>query len=391
MPLFAKCLRNGGCSNLNHVSIYTPSSRSTAPTRPCRTVIPMFDECKHEQFNRGISYNAYRIYSTDVEHASHPPALSPPSRSLPQLQYEGFENPQYADEIPVDVGLDYAAVRLVLLDSSIAPIPLSLTFTSTQLETGYVANLAQPDYEPIFELAGVQHTLPAPLVSLTVSSNILTMAFKSNTLQQLSLKDSDKISNITLAKKGDVTVSKIFSDPTGRHVIIATHQGENFYLHEGWQKARPLPKCKLVIESVAWNPSLSSPSSAHPRTSTREILLGGLNGTIYEMLLDAHDDIFKTPDRYVSPVYTLPDRQPITGIHAEYLAGGKRLVVLATSVSRIYQFVGNIDRRPDEVGKLFDPVFLPYRESAPSESPAFHRFAHSYHTACRVLGTAWRH
>lgn len=229
----------------------------------------------------------------------------------------------------------------------------------------------QPDYEPIFQLGSVQHTLPAPLVSLAVSSNVLTMALKSNTLQQLSLKndvDSDiNIANIGLAKKGDVTIYKIFTDPTGRHTIITTQQGENFYLYEGWQKARPLPKRKMVIESVAWNPNATSSSSnVYPRTSTGEILLGDQHGGICETMLDAHDNIFQTPDRYVVSIFTFPDRQPVTGLHAESSPGTNRMVILATSATRFYQFSGVLDRRPDEVGKLYESIFVPYREAAPS-------------------------
>lgn len=196
------------------------------------------------------------------------------------------------------------------------------------------------------------------------------MAFKSNTLQQLSLnvKDSGTISNISLNKKGDFTIYKIFSDPSGKHVLITTLQGDNFYLYEGWSKAQHLAKCKLVIESVAWNMQAISSSAAYPRTSTREILLGGRNGAIYEILIDAHNDIFKPHDRYVTRLFPLPDAQPITGLQAEFLTGGKRILVLATTSSRIYQFVGSIDRRPDEVGNLYDPVFAPYRDTAPSKS-----------------------
>lgn len=228
--------------------------------------------------------------------------------------------------------------------------------------------LGQPILEPTFTLNGVQYTPPAPIVSLTVASNILSMAFKSNTLQQLSLEDSRSISNITLAKKGEVNIYKIFSDPSGRHLVITTHQGENFYCYEGWTKARALPKCKMIIESVAWNPNSASTSAVHPKSATREIILGARNGNIYETLLDAHDDIFKTPDRYVQLIYTLPDRQPVTGLKVEPLSGGKRVAILATSNSRIYQFVGSVDRRADEVGKLYESIFAPYKETAPSES-----------------------
>jgi hypothetical protein len=193
------------------------------------------------------------------------------------------------------------------------------------------------------------------------------MALKSNTLQQLSLKNDGNIANLTLAagKKGDVTIYKIFTDPTGRHTIISTTQRENFYLFEGWQKARPIPQTKMIIESVAWNPAASLSSNKN-HSSTREILLGDRSGGIYETLIDSQSDIFKTPDRYVQSIYTLPDRQPVTGLHIEFVLGSKRIVVLATSSSRLYQFTATVDRRPDEVGKLYESIFVPYREAAPS-------------------------
>ena len=261
----------------------------------------------------------------------------------------------------------------------------TIHLTIAQLEgNGYLpgGSAAPGDYEPIFQVAGVQHTLPAPLVSLAVASNILTMALKSNTLQQLSLKDdgtSGSIANITLARKSSgkddpTSIYKIFSDPSGRHTIITTLQGENFYLFEGWTKARPLPKCKMIIESVAWNPiasSITNNSNPLNRTSTREILIGARNGTIFEALIDAHDDIFKTPDRIVQSLYSFSDRLPITGLHVEFLAGqasSKPIVVLVTSASRFYQFSGAVERRADESGKLFEAIFAPYRDAAPSMS-----------------------
>lgn len=191
------------------------------------------------------------------------------------------------------------------------------------------------------------------------------MALYPNTLQQLSLQNEGNIANISLTKKGEATIYKIFTDPTGKHTIITTQQGDNYYLYEGWPKARHLPKRKMVIESVAWNPNASSSSSssnAYSRTSTREILLGDRNGGIFETLLDAHDDIFRTPDRYVQSIYAFPDRQPVTGLHAEFVPGSNRVIILATSASRLYQFNGNLD----EVGRLYESTFVPYRDAAPS-------------------------
>lgn len=231
--------------------------------------------------------------------------------------------------------------------------------------------------EPIFQLGRVQHTLPAPLVSLTVSSDILTMALRTNTLQQLNLADADSIINISLPRKSvaaDLAIYKIFSDPTGKHLLITTEQGQNFYCYEGWTQARLLTKFKLIVESVAWNTVSSSSSSSsssqmYPKTSTREILLGARNGTIYEALLDAHNELMKSQDRYIQPLFSMPDKQPITGIRAESFPGSsKRALVIITTASRIYQFSGQLDKKTDDTsGRLFESLFAAYKDTAPSK------------------------
>jgi hypothetical protein len=226
---------------------------------------------------------------------------------------------------------------------------------------------------PIFELGSVQHTLPAPLVHLTVASNLLTMALRSNVLQRIDLSpNASAITTITLpAKKStpadNLTVYKIFSDPTGKHLLITTEQGDNFYCYEGWQRARQLSKMRLVVESVAWN-TVPNPQFNYPKTSTREILVGARNGVIYEVLLDAHDDFFKSQDRYVQPVFTLPEKPPITGIRFE-CPTGKKAYVVVTTPNRLYQFLGPLAQKTDDMAKLFEPLFAPYRESAPSKQP----------------------
>lgn len=202
------------------------------------------------------------------------------------------------------------------------------------------------------------------------------MALRTNTLQQLNLADADSIINISLPRKSvaaDLAIYKIFSDPTGKHLLITTEQGQNFYCYEGWTQARLLTKFKLVVESVAWNTVSSSSSSSssqmYPKTSTREILLGARNGTIYEALLDAHNELMKSQDRYIQPLFSMPDKQPITGIRAESFPGSsKRALVIVTTASRIYQFSGQLDKKTDDTsGRLFESLFAAYKDTAPSK------------------------
>lgn len=50
-------------------------------------------------------YSEYDCYVADVEHASGVPGASPPSRYLPQIQYEGFESTPDEDGINMDDSL----------------------------------------------------------------------------------------------------------------------------------------------------------------------------------------------------------------------------------------------------------------------------------------------
>jgi hypothetical protein len=91
--------------------------------------------------------------------------------------------------------------------------------------------------------------------------------------------------------------------------------------------------------------------------------------------LDAEEDFFKSQERYLSAVFTLPERQPITGINFDFFpsADPKKALIVAITTSRIYQFSGTLPRRPDEGGRVFGTIFAAYRETAPSASVSFFR------------------
>ncbi|XP_006454639.1 hypothetical protein AGABI2DRAFT_176125 [Agaricus bisporus var. bisporus H97] len=191
------------------------------------------------------------------------------------------------------------------------------------------------------------------------------MGLNNNLLVLIELSHADQVIKIPINRKPtEMTLHKLFVDPSGRHVIITSMQGENWYLYRNWKKPRMLKGFKMVIESVAWNKAALL-SSTHS-TSTKEILIGARNGTIYEAVLDAEEDLFKSQERYLQSVFSLPERHPITGIKFDYFnpVDGRKALVVVTTTTRIYQFVGSVDKK-SEVGKVFSQLFATYREAAP--------------------------
>ncbi|KAK4055290.1 tethering complex subunit [Microbotryomycetes sp. JL201] len=176
---------------------------------------------------------------------------------------------------------------------------------------------------------------------------------------------------------------KVHSDPTGRHVIISFASGDNFYVFVGptpagatanARKPKPLSRIKgAAIESVAWcssQPTTNSASSG-PSTnplSTREILLGTRSGQIIETcILDStlsESSAFaipgrsNNPERYVKVLFSLPERQGVTGLR--YETWSKRAVAIATTSTRIYQFAGGLSSRRDEDAPLLESLFQPF-------------------------------
>ncbi|KAF9015512.1 Pep3/Vps18/deep orange family-domain-containing protein [Cyathus striatus] len=246
--------------------------------------------------------------------------------ALPQISYEGFE-----------------------------PSPYGLADARAESQDEYMDTASEAGVDaPIFDLARVQYAFPASLTSMAVSSDTLAMGFSSNILVLIELSHADNVIKIPVGKPNEMSIYKIFMDPSGRHIIITSTQGENWYLYR-----------TMVIESIAWNKAALL-SSSHS-TSTREILIGARNGTIYEAVLDAADEFFKSQERYLQSVFSLPERHPITGIKFDYYlpTDPKKALVLVTTATRIYQFVGIVDKKSEDVGRVFSALFAGYKDVAP--------------------------
>ncbi|KAG6911537.1 hypothetical protein DXG01_011839 [Tephrocybe rancida] len=280
------------------------------------------------------------MFDDYVEHSSSPAGPVTTATAIPQLHYEGFEPSPYE---PGDPRAELEEVH----------------------STGNVDSATL--HAPIFDIGRVQYDFPAPLVTCVVSSDMLAMGFSSNMIVLIELSHADQVIKLRIPRKPtEMTMYKLFMDPSGRHIVITSIQGENWYLYRSWKEPRRLKGFKMVIESIAWNkPALLSASHL---TSTREILIGARNGTIWEAVLDAEEDFFKSQERYLQAVFSLPERHPISGIKFDFFppTDPKKALVIVTTASRIYQFVGAPDRRSDDGGRVFSGLFNAYRDTAPT-------------------------
>ncbi|KAK9767863.1 tethering complex subunit [Basidiobolus ranarum] len=232
------------------------------------------------------------------------------------------------------------------------------------LGTGFVsADIDNVKETEIFTLDRVQFQLPAPLISMQVSNNILAMALENNHILRINLQEAHDIEDIELPRRTpDNKIYKIFFDPTGKHLLVTTTKGDNYYLHTQWKKSKNLAKLKgITIESVAWNPDTGKGTSA----STKEILLGTRSGTVFETELEPTDEYFKKEDKYIKEVFSLKDAGAITGIKFEqFPVNTKKYFILLTTPTRLYQIIGNVDlQKSSPDGSLFQSLFSKYATS----------------------------
>jgi vacuolar protein sorting-associated protein 18 len=142
----------------------------------------------------------------------------------------------------------------------------------------------------------------------------------------------------------------MFLDPTSSHLLITTTGGEIYYLHNQLRTPRPLSRLKgVVVESVAWNPSL-------PTASTREILVGASDGHIWEVSIEPSTEFYRREEKYLKSVYKTPGG-PITGLWADLIPGQPdlRRVMVATN-ERLLHFVGKIGRNEGS-GSIYTKLF----------------------------------
>lgn len=62
---------------------------------------------------------------------------------------------------------------------------------------------------------------------------MLAMGLASNTIILIELAHADQVVKIPIPRKTtEFTIHKLFLDPSGRHLIVTSQQGENWYLYK---------------------------------------------------------------------------------------------------------------------------------------------------------------
>ncbi|KAH0537378.1 hypothetical protein FGG08_005820 [Glutinoglossum americanum] len=207
---------------------------------------------------------------------------------------------------------------------------------------------------PIFNVERVQlqFAISSDFVAAQVANNVLILALTSGRILRIDLDNPADIDDIDLPKKSSEIgiIRRMFLDPTSSHLLITTTLGEIYYLHNQSRTPKPLSRLKgVVIESVAWNPSL-------PTASTREILVGASDGNIYEVFIEPSAEFYRREEKYLKSVYKAPSG-PITGLWADLIPGHSELrrVLVATN-EKLLHFVGKIGRHEGS-GSIYTKLF----------------------------------
>ncbi|KKY13629.1 putative vacuolar protein sorting protein [Diplodia seriata] len=225
--------------------------------------------------------------------------------------------------------------------------------------SGYVASSSLHDLGdaslPIFnvELVNLKFDRPSDFVAAQVANNVLILAFETGRILRFDLDSPEDIDDVDLPKRPSEigVIRRMFLDPTASHLIITTTLAENYYLHTQSRQPKALSRLKGVpIESVSWNPS-------EPTASTREILIGGSDGTVYEVYIEPSAEFYRREERYLKAVYNADG--PVVGLWTDAIPGRpdvRRVVV--TTPSDMQHFVGKVGRHGREgSGSIYARLF----------------------------------
>ncbi|KAF2768454.1 hypothetical protein EJ03DRAFT_328305 [Teratosphaeria nubilosa] len=238
---------------------------------------------------------------------------------------------------------------------------------------GISSAAAEEDAVPIFDTQKVQmlFDISADFVAAQAANNVLVLALSTNRILRFDLENPKDIDDIDLPKRpAEIGVIKrLFLDPSASHLLISTTAGENYYLHTQSRQPKALGGLKGVqVESIAWAPSC-------PTASTREILVGAADGSVYETSIEPSTEFYRRQEKYVKTVYH-PQDGAVVGLFADVLTTRPetRRVLIATQ-HKLLHFSG---RTGGGGGSIYAKLFE-------SETPASHEITHGGTTTPSLL------
>ncbi|KAG5440696.1 hypothetical protein PCK2_000284 [Pneumocystis canis] len=131
----------------------------------------------------------------------------------------------------------------------------------------------------------------------------------------------------------DMKIQQLFFSPMGYHLFVQTGTNEYVYFHGGTVRGKRLSKWKSYdITCIGWN--------AHEtETQTKEILLGCVDGRIFETCMDSGSG----EDPYFTKVYQVSDHSEIIGLYMKDVSEKThhRYIIVVTK-TRIEYFTGKM-------------------------------------------------
>ena len=244
---------------------------------------------------------------------------------------------------------------------------------------GYVPEGQDDNQVPIFDVQQVRlrFDLSADLVAAEVANNVLILALATGRILRFDLDSPEDIDDIDLPKRPSETgvIRKLFLDPSASHLIISTTLGETYYLHTQSRTPKPLTKAKgIQIECIGWNPS-------HPTSSTREILIGATDGSVYETYIEPTNGFNRSQDKYLKSVYN-PQDGAVVGLYVDTLSTRPETCrVLVATRHKLEHFSGKIG------GRGHDGSATVYAKLFENEAPSVYEIerTRSSNAACLAI------
>ena len=229
---------------------------------------------------------------------------------------------------------------------------------------------------PIFSRQRISHSPPHPVTHLVTSNLQVCLVLANKTVQRINQAAKNahtgehQVETIDFARlaPGSTKVHSAHLDPLGSHLLLSLQgqdgQPDLIYLNRRSNKPRQAPKAKgTLVTAVSWHAKNTSESVTGP------VLIGTSKGVILEAELDSGEDrmFSHSLERYWRQAADLGKgaHLPITGLAHFGVEGTRRYFVLATTSSRMYQFLGQVSSHEDR------PLLLSVINADPSKQAKF--------------------